>query len=282
MSHLKITMLVENTSRAGGGTRGITSEHGLAMLVEVDGVRVLLDTGQGKCLLPNAKALDIDLGHLDAVALSHGHYDHTGGLEGLLMARGPTTIYAHPDVFLPKYSCPQNRPSRYIGMPWQREQLGHLGGQFVLNAGSIRLSERMLLTGEIPRTCAFEDTPNDFRVRAGDQYKKDRLLDDQSLIVEGDDHVVVVTGCAHAGLINTLTWALRLTGKPVRGFIGGTHLIDAEIDRLYLTLDALDKFRLEFLSPCHCTGFKAMAMMHVMFGERYRESSTPSVMELEI
>jgi len=145
-SRVKITTLCENSVPFPG--HGILGEHGLSMLLEVRGKRILFDTGAGLTLVQNARALNIDLTRVDAVVLSHGHYDHSGGLKDLLQLTGSIPVYAHPNIFGDKYHLRKGKEPRQIGLPWSREDLEDFGAHFHLGRAPQEISEGVMLTGE--------------------------------------------------------------------------------------------------------------------------------------
>lgn len=271
---LKITTLCENTAVG----RDILGEHGLAVLVEAGNRRFLFDTGAGMTLLHNAAKMRVDLDGLDGVILSHGHYDHTGGLKPLLQAVGPTTVYAHPDVFGEKYRLRRDGGEPvYVGMPCSRKELEDAGANFVLTAEPCRIADGLLITGEIPREDPREGFEESFFVKSGDGLVHDEVRDDLALIVETEAGAVLVLGCAHSGPVNSLKHALKiLNGRRVRGVVGGMHLKDADSARIGRTVAAYRELGVETVAPCHCTGLAAMAAFLRRFGRGFRLNNVGS------
>jgi 7,8-dihydropterin-6-yl-methyl-4-(beta-D-ribofuranosyl)aminobenzene 5'-phosphate synthase len=260
-----ICTLVENTAQG----RGILAEHGLSLLVESGEGIVLFDTGQGMVLDSNAAAMEIGLERVERIVLSHGHFDHTGGLRQVLDRIGPREVLAHPEALVPKYSVHEGNV-REIGMPESRQILEQKGASFCLNEAPAEVVPGITATGRIPRVTDFEQVSSRFRTGPEDNLIQDMLWDDQALIVETGEGPVVVLGCAHAGLINTLLYAAELVGsKRFAGVIGGTHLVDAEPVRLQRTVDALRPFDIGRIAPCHCTGFRGQVTLWEAFGERF-------------
>lgn len=264
LSHLKITILVDDKA-----SDGLMAEHGLAFWIEFGGAKLLFDTGQGTALEANARTLGVDLSTADMVALSHGHYDHTGSLP-LALEQAPTArLHCHPAVIKPRYSI-RNGVAKAIGMPEPaRKAIDRLPAQQrVFETRPVLWSADVGLTGPIPRRTTFETTGGPFFLdRQGSQ--PDAIEDDQALWVRVHEGIVVVTGCCHSGLINTLTRVRELAGDdPILALIGGFHLLNADEERLGQTIDTLREFQPGQLILCHCTGDGAVSALVGEFGIR--------------
>ncbi len=255
---IKITTVVENKA----AVPGLVEEHGLAFWVEVGSHRILFDTGQGGALLHNARALSVDLATADAIALSHGHYDHTGGMPDFFRVNNNACRYAHPAAFAPKYSRGSNSTVHYAGMP-QSDDPKFVSGvkRAVLTKLPTEIFPGIGLTGEIPRETDFEDTGGAFFLDE-DCRTPDTLLDDQAMFFSSSCGTIVVLGCAHAGLVNTLRYIRSLTeNRHIHVVMGGTHLIRASALRLDATIAYLREIGVDRVAACHCTGPKAIARL---------------------
>jgi 7,8-dihydropterin-6-yl-methyl-4-(beta-D-ribofuranosyl)aminobenzene 5'-phosphate synthase len=262
---IKITTLSENSAGA-----GCIGEWGLSMLVEADGKKILFDTGAGVAAVHNADLMGIDFSTVDKMVLSHGHYDHTGGLLEVMRRTGKIEIIAHPDVWARKYGSLDNTPARYVGIPFIRESLEAMGASFNLTAEPVKLSEHIITTGEVPMLNDYETVETYLRVMEGNELKQDKLDDDLSLVIDTDFGLVVVLGCAHHGIVNNLEKAKKVAGKDnIYAAIGGTHLVHASKDRLEKTGAALLEMGVQYLGVSHCTGFGASAYLAQVFGERF-------------
>jgi 7,8-dihydropterin-6-yl-methyl-4-(beta-D-ribofuranosyl)aminobenzene 5'-phosphate synthase len=264
---LHITTLSENTADRGY----LLAEQGLSILVETDDVNILFDTGTSISASYNADVLGIDLSRIDKIVLSHGHYDHTGGLRQILGKIGKEIeIIAHPDIWAAKYSRRQGQKDRYNGMPFQRQELERLGANFNLTTKSVRITDNIMTTGEIPMVTDFEEIEPVFFVKRNSGWRPDKLLDDQALIVNAEPGLIVILGCAHRGPINTLYYAQRLTGvKPIYMVLGGSHLVHASEERIQLTIAALRELGIQRLGLCHCTSLPAIMLMAHDFGDKF-------------
>ena len=246
-----VLILADNTALAAA----LNTEHGLSMWVQAGGKHILFDTGMGTALPGNAAALGIDLGLTDTIVLSHGHYDHTGGLPYVFDQGAHPAIFMHPEATRMRYGCLQAPPHKPIGMrPDIAELISTRTGDIVDTIKPLQLADRVWVTGPIPRRTDFEDTGGSFFVDEACRIK-DAITDDQALWLETGEGIVVLLGCAHAGVVNTLDYIAGLTGAAsFRAVIGGMHLLNASVERLKSTLDALNRYQVKTIAPCHCTG----------------------------
>jgi len=260
----RITVLMDNRSEA-----GLVAEHGLSLWIEADGMKLLLDTGQSGGFSRNAGALGIRVEDADALILSHGHYDHTGGLPDVLPKMKSPVIYLHPAAIEPRFSIREGiaKPN---GMPAAAsaalEDLPVPGCHWVRQP--LRLTPRIGLTGPIRRETAYEDTGGPFFLDpVGTQ--PDPIEDDMAVWIETAGGLVVCTGCCHAGLVNTLR-AVReqRPGMPILSVIGGLHLAAASEDRMWQTIEALRAMDIRQLVPLHCTGEAAVERLREALGEQ--------------
>jgi 7,8-dihydropterin-6-yl-methyl-4-(beta-D-ribofuranosyl)aminobenzene 5'-phosphate synthase len=264
---IQITTLSENTA----GRMDVVGEWGLSILVEADDRRVLLDAGLSFSAAYNAIALGTDLSQIDRIVFSHGHEDHTGGLLHILkVMRRQVEIIAHPDMWAPKYAKLPGLTEHYVGVPFTREAAETLGATFNLTREPVWISENIVASGEIPMTTEYEKIDPILYVKENGELRPDPLRDDQALFVKSDNGLIVVTGCAHRGIINTIRYARKLTGiDPIYGVVGGTHLISASAERMDLTIAELSSFDIKKLGVSHCTGLPAASRLARTFGEAF-------------
>jgi 7,8-dihydropterin-6-yl-methyl-4-(beta-D-ribofuranosyl)aminobenzene 5'-phosphate synthase len=258
-------VLVENSVQTGG----LRAEHGLSLLLELGPHRVLFDTGQTDLFLENAKVLRCPMDGLDAMVLSHGHYDHTGGLAAACRQSPGARVWLHPDALQSKFTVNADGTPRDIGMPGpSRRALDEPAGRVTFTTDHREVVPGIFVTGAIPRRTSYEDVGGRFFVDP-ELQKPDGLDDDQAIYVPTRQGTVVVLGCAHAGVINTLRHIQCLTGESrIRAVLGGMHLVNASDARLEATLRDLGEGDIPLLVPAHCTGAAATARLWATFAGR--------------
>jgi len=278
MNPIRITILADDCVAA----RAARAEHGLCFHIESGDRRILFDTGQGLVLADNARALGIDLGAVDTIVLSHGHYDHTGGLPDVLSAvRSPVAVHLHPAALEPKYHVAETG-ARSIGIPEvAREALAGTHARVQISCRPGEIAPGVFRTGEIPRPNSEEAPVETFHLDP-EGRSVDPLLDDQSIYIETGKGTVVLLGCAHAGVIHILDHVRHLTrNRPLRAVIGGMHLGGASPVRIQWVLDHLRRLSPTLLVPMHCTGPRAAAALWNAFPDACRPGGAGAVFEFK-
>lgn len=261
---IKIVTLCENTVGIPGN---LYAEWGLSLYIEVDEIKLLLDTGSTFVAVQNAEELKIDLSKVNKVIISHGHSDHTGGLKEVLKKTGRIEIVAHQDIFKARYFVSLDGRGRKIGIPFDQDELENLGVAFNFNS---TISDKIMTTGEIPRVNAYETVEKTLRLKKNGQFIQDMIQDDQSLIIKTPQGLIIIPGCAHAGLVNTIMHAQKVSGEErILAIIGGSHLIVADIERINKTINFLKEINPEKISLGHCTGFMASKRLSEEFGLKF-------------
>jgi 7,8-dihydropterin-6-yl-methyl-4-(beta-D-ribofuranosyl)aminobenzene 5'-phosphate synthase len=269
---IKLTTLSENTA----GMVGLLAEWGLSILVEVDSYKVLLDTGLDISAAYNAVVMGIDLSTVDRIVLSHGHRDHTGGLRHVLNAmRRKIEVIAHPDIWASKYSRTFSKQEQYAGIPFAREALENWGASFRLTKEPVWVTDNIVTSGEIPMHTEYEKVDSELFVKEDGELRPDPLNDDLALIVKAEMGLIVILGCGHRGMINTLHHAQAITGeKRIHMVIGGTHLMHASREQIDLTIAELKELGVQKVGVSHCTGLPAAAILFQEFGDSFFFNNT--------
>lgn len=256
---MRITCVVDDAVQRSSPFWG---EHGVAFLIETEAQRVLFDTGQsGTVLLHNLELLDVEPATIDALAISHAHYDHTGGLSALLEHLRPgTPLYANPDLFRERFSRREGKPQS-VGLSMTREALAaHL--TLYLNAARQEILPGVWTTGEITERPEPEGSSDYHLMRESDALVADTYRDDMALALQAGESLVLLCGCCHAGLLNTLAHVERAFELPIAVIAGGLHLTSATDSGLQRIADVLSaRPALQRVYPNHCTGEAAFVAL---------------------
>ncbi len=258
----------------------LLGQHGLSLLLEIPGSgRILFDTGQSGILLDNLMAMDIAPDSIDYMVLSHGHYDHCGGLKCLLSARRlPVTVFAGPGIFSPRYTQMAGGNYRHIGIPHTKELLAALGAEFIFTYGPCQTRENIWLSGPIPRTTSFEAMSTSLL----DASKQpDRFSDEIAIYITQPEGLTVITGCAHRGLVNAIKHGQQVTGvERVHAVIGGSHLAGVGQAQKEQTYEFLQELNPDIIALSHCTGIKIQGELQSLFGDKFMAANVGSVIEI--
>ena len=276
---LKITTLAENFVQEGG-----LGQWGLSFLLQIEDARgkekkIVFDTGANKeALFHNAKILKEDFREVDCIILSHGHGDHTAATTEIVSATGGVTVYGHPHTFLPRIVEDKDGKRRRVS-PRKGQDISDIesaGGEVFLSVSPVEVMSGLFTTGQVERKTDYEvisPPPSGGKriIVVSGKETNDQILDDLSLWARvSGTGIWVITGCAHSGPINTLMQVQRLSKqKEIFGMTGGTHLVRRTEDYVNKTIEDFGKFNLNLISPCHCTGFKATAMMWQAFPNEF-------------
>jgi 7,8-dihydropterin-6-yl-methyl-4-(beta-D-ribofuranosyl)aminobenzene 5'-phosphate synthase len=257
------------------------AEWGLSVFIETGKNTFLLDTGTTDLIICNADKLNVDLRKVETVVLSHGHYDHTGGLPAALarIGRDEIRVIAHPDIMGKKYSYRKNTGRyKYVGIPYQPEQLESDGARFEFTKAPVWLTDDIATSGEEPMRTDFESVADNLCLKDGEKFVQDPMNDDQSLYIRTELGLIIILGCAHRGMINIIHHARELMDtERVYMVIGGTHLGPAKDLQYRKTVEALRETDVTWLGVSHCTGLPVAAKLARDFEGRFFFNTAGSV-----
>lgn len=264
---VSLTVIIDN--KAGPG---LEAEHGLSVWIETPWARILFDTGQSDLLERNARALGVDLSLADAVVLSHGHYDHTGGLAHALRAAPGGALHCHPGVVLPRYAKdgPGLKP---VQMPEEsRRAVKELDpARMVWTGAPVRLAGEVWLSGPVPRRCGGPGEGWPFFLDP-QGARPDPIEDDMCLWIDTPGGLLLVLGCCHSGVRDTLDHVREASGgKRIACVTGGLHLMDSGEEEIAAVARELLSRGVERVAPLHCTGERAASVLRDCFGQGFIE-----------
>ena len=273
LERVELTVLICDRSRY---LKDLGSQFGLSIMADcwwnnLDHRRILFDTGwSAEPLLHNMESLGIAVDSIDTLVLSHAHYDHSWGLPGLLQEEGSRfNIVAHREITRPVYST--RRGLRYIGLdPRPLKELPP--ARLTLIEEPVEIYPGVMVTGTIPRVTDFERPEEGVAVLHDGKLVPDPEWDDMALVFDmGQQGIVIVTGCSHAGVVNTVLHSQDITHNPrIQGLVGGFHLVDLDEDVRVKTVNALTDFSIDHIWSGHCTGWEAEWMLRKRFEDRHR------------
>ena len=271
---MRLISVVDNTSappyspsglvkRLDSPAKHFLSEHGFSMLVETDkGHRVLVDTGASEeVLLHNLSLLELSVDKIDAVFITHGHYDHVGGLAPFAKAGVP--IFMHPKALVRPRLAVNNDKMVDLSIPEKVAQ-GLASSNLRLVSTMTEIIDGVKTSGEISRLFPFEVAGN-YMIKVGENLVVDNFNDEQVLYISSKKGLIIVIGCGHAGIVNIVHQAKKLTGSKIFMIAGGFHLYCGDTERLLKTMDHLKNLGVERVVPMHCTGFEAMKLISDRF-----------------
>jgi 7,8-dihydropterin-6-yl-methyl-4-(beta-D-ribofuranosyl)aminobenzene 5'-phosphate synthase len=285
LKKLKITVIAEDSVPYDSPLSG---QHGISMLLTAETAdtekNILVDVAQDPvALLENFKKLSISPACIDAVVLTHCHFDHTAGLSEILKEIGKedVPVVAHPDLF--RLNFVTEPFLRHVGVTTgdDRKHLTAAGGLLFLTKEPLQIMPGLMTTGEVQRRTDFEDTGMDLQTIEDGKIIQDHMMDDISLVAHIEKKgLVVVTGCCHAGIVNVLGQARKIAGiEKISGLIGGLHLIEASEDRIHKTISHLRTMAPDWIYAGHCTGFKAQVALYNEFKSQFSQLQTGMVIE---
>lgn len=275
----KATTLIENNS---DDDNTLLSEHGLSIYVEADGVKILFDTGKSGDFIKNAEKLNIDLNNIDCLLLSHGHYDHSGGFKKLVDRIGnPFKLIIGDGFFNEKYKLMNNNTYRYNGNPFDEDYINKNNISVTcINEDIFYVNENIMIFSNFKRNNDFEIQNKLFRIKKNEDYILDDFSDEIVLAVKKNEGLIVILGCSHVGVVNILETIMKRTGLPIYGIIGGSHLVEADEERVSETIEFFKENNIKIIAMSHCTGEIAIEKLKNEFKDKFIYNNTGNIMNL--
>lgn len=256
---IKISILCEDQAKMGFKDKIFLAQHGFSVFIEADR-KILFDTGATDVFIHNAGLLGIDLNTTDWIVLSHGHWDHTNGLNAL-RAQERKNLLVHPGAFVDR----RRASGEYNGMSCNHNEIAekfHL----ILEKEPYQITDSIYYLGEIPRLNDFEAQKTAFFYMDGEEKCRDFILDDTALAIETQKGLVIITGCSHAGICNIVEYARQVTRQnKIFAVLGGFHLLGDPI-QLQKTIEYFKKNKIKHLYPMHCTDLPSLSKFYETFG----------------
>ena len=275
---LRITTLIEDEQDQ---EKQLLFEHGFSLYIEFDGKKILFDTGQTGAFVKNAVRLQKDLKDLNYVIISHGHYDHGGGVKTALpyLAKG-VKMFVGEGFFNPKYKKVKEGEYCFRGIDLTKQEIKD---QYIdlqeIQEDVIYLNENILLFKNFRKNNPYETVNPKFVLKKKDQYEQDFFLEELCLGLITKRGLVVITGCSHSGIINIMETIEERVGIPVYGVVGGTHLIEADEKRINWTIEKFESMNIKKIALSHCTGEKAVEMVKERSGEMFIQNHTGNIIQ---
>jgi 7,8-dihydropterin-6-yl-methyl-4-(beta-D-ribofuranosyl)aminobenzene 5'-phosphate synthase len=270
---MKLTCVIENTATFASD---FYAEHGLSILIEYEQSKILFDTGHSPHVLENNIALINGLDGLEYIVLSHGHNDHTGGLSSIIK-NSSATILIHEKALLPKY-VKRNNNMKFIGTDEIETKNSQINNNDNTNntvnnidfiSETTKIATDIYLFADIPLNNDFERIDRSFYIKENGTFVRDNFEDELVMVIKTEQGLVIISGCAHRGIVNTISSIVEYFNDDVYAVIGGTHLISTNRKRINETIRALQKFDPKYLIFGHCNGFEAMCMFKGEFMQKF-------------
>ncbi len=276
---LTITTLIENNTDENGI---LFSEHGFSLYIEIDEIKILFDTGASGDFIKNAEKLNVDLNKVEYVILSHGHYDHSGGFTKLIDKVGNSfKLIVGEGFFSEKYKGLEGDTYKYIGNSFDEEYINENNILIrYIKEDICYITENIMIFSNFKRNNNFELRNPKFLIKHNESYILDDFLDEIVLAVKLERGLLIILGCSHVGIVNILETIIERTGMPIYGIIGGTHLIEADGQRLNNTINFLKEKHINILGMSHCTGEYAVEKIKHEFKDKFVYNNTGNIIKI--
>lgn len=259
--------LVENKT----DNPGVMAEHGLSIYIEACGKKILFDAGATDLILKNAETMGVDLKEVDFAAVSHGHYDHTGGFPAFCALNRKAPVYLHKNAFRESYGLDKEGGAERAtsGIRWTAEQREALKERIVFTDGPVSITEDIRITGTVPFAEGFKATENFYYKDENGEFIVDDMSHEQCLVIRQPEGLYIFSGCSHRGAVSALQAGKAMfPGERVAVFVAGMHLYSASDEDRSRVVQEIAAENLDCVMPVHCTGIKAICDLKTILGDK--------------
>lgn len=269
---MKFKFLMENKTEG----NGCVAEHGLSVYIETQGRKLLFDTGASQLFAQNAEKLGVDIGAVESLIISHGHYDHTGGVPEFCRINKIAPIYIHQDAFYETYGLKDGKMEQEpCSIPWTDHERCEIDPRLVRNDKVDWLSENIAISGTVPKIEGFEPTETFYRKLPNGSFEPDPMAHEQMLIIKEPEGLYVFSGCSHRGVVPAIRWAREIFGgERIAVLIAGMHLYSADEAMRKRVVEQILSEEMDLVMPVHCTGINAICDLKNALGEKCLVATT--------
>lgn len=262
---MKFAFLMENKTESSG----VLAEHGLSIYIEAQGKKILFDAGASSLFADNAKKMDIDLEQIDTVVISHGHYDHTGGVPRFCEENKIAPIYVHENAFYENYSLEADGSKSIDSIQWNDQQRAMIDPRIIRTSGVQWITENIAVSGTIPKIDGFEPTATFYRILPDQSVVEDSMDHEQILVIREPEGLYVFSGCSHRGVVPAIRYARGIfDGERIAVLVAGMHLMWADETMRKKVVDQIVKEDIDQVMPVHCTGINAICDLKMAIGDK--------------
>lgn len=262
---MKFQFLMENKT----DSDGLVAEHGLSVYIEAHGRKILFDTGASELFVQNAEKMKVDLASVEELVISHGHYDHTGGVPAFCRINKIAPIYVHENAFYENFSLDENGERSMDSIPWTERERAGIDPRIVRTSGVKWLSENIAISGTIPKIDGYEPTATFYRILEDGTVIEDSMDHEQMLVIREPEGLYVFSGCSHRGVIPAVRYAREIFGgEKIAVLVAGMHLYSADENMRKKVLDQIIAEDIGMVMPVHCTGINAICDLKMALQDR--------------